>query len=243
VPQRPVIAIDGPAGSGKTTLALALAKRLGLTYYDTGALYRAVTLAALERGIPPDDAAAVTALARTLKITLAPPDVADGRPYTVRVDGRDVTWDIRTPQVDAHVSIVAAHPAVRHALLDMQRSAARRGGVVMAGRDIGTVVAPDATVKIYLGASPHVRAERRWQQLKAQGTPVALPAVEREIARRDGLDAAREAAPLRPAEDAVVLDTDDLTVEEMVERAIALVEAALARPPAGRARRSGTARE
>lgn len=226
MPQRPVIAIDGPAGSGKTTLARALAERLGLLYYDTGALYRAVTLAAIERGVPPDDEEAVATLARTLRITLTPPDVEDGRPYTVRLDGRDVTWEIRSPRVDAHVSIVAAHPAVRRVLLNVQRDAARQGGVVMAGRDIGTVVAPDATVKIYLSASPRVRAERRWRQLQAQGSTVTLRTVEREIRRRDKLDAEREAAPLRPAEDAILLDTDTLTIDEMVERAMALVEAA-----------------
>lgn len=228
MPKRPVIAIDGPAASGKTTLAQALADRLALVYYDTGALYRAVTLAALERGIDPSDGPAVAALARTLRITIAPPDVADGRPYTVRLDGRDVTWALRSPDVDAHVSVVSAHPSVRRALLATQRKAARRGGVVMVGRDVGTVVAPEATLKIYLTASPAVRAERRWRQLRAQGEDVDLGEVLSELLRRDDLDAGRAVAPLRLADDAVPLDTDALTVEEMVERAVDLVRTRLA---------------
>lgn len=221
----PVIAIDGPAAGGKTTLAQALAERLALLYYDTGALYRAVTLAALERDVAPSDEQTVAALARSLRIEIAPPDAADGRPYTVRLDGRDVTWDIRSPNVDAHVSVVSAHPAVRRALLAVQRKAARRGGVVMVGRDVGTVIAPGATLKIYLSASPAVRAERRWRQLRAQGQEVELGEVLNELLRRDDLDAGRATAPLRLADDAVQLDTDDLTVEEMVERAVDLVRA------------------
>lgn len=226
--KRPVIAIDGPAGSGKTTLAQALAERLAQVYYDTGALYRAVTLAALERGLEPGDERAVAALARSLRIELEPPDVADGRPYTVRMDGRDVTWAIRGPGVDTHVSVVAAHPAVRRALLAVQRAAARRGGVVMAGRDVGTVVVPHATAKIYLSASASVRAVRRWRQLRAEGTDVELGEVLSELLRRDALDSGRATAPLRQADDAVVLDTDQLTVEEMVEKALSLVHTASA---------------
>ena len=208
-----VIAIDGPAGVGKSVVSARLAAALGYVYLDTGAIYRAVTLLARRRGIPLDDEARLAELATGLQIRIVAPTVADGRQYTVLVDGEDVTWALFTADVDRSVSQVAAHPAVRQALLPVQREAAH-GRVVVAGRDIGTVILPNADLKIYLDASPEVRAKRRCQQLAKRGEPADYAAVLADILRRDQLDSERAAAPLRSAPDAVVIDTDDLSLEE-----------------------------
>jgi cytidylate kinase len=200
-----VIAIDGPAGSGKSTVAQRLASRLGLDYLDTGAMYRGVTFAALRRGIDPADADDVAAMARTLEL-----DVAD----VVMVDGVDATIEIRGPEVTRAVSIVAANPAVRAELVERQRFWAKeRGGGVMEGRDIGTVVFPDAELKVYLTASPEIRAERRSKEV----TDLDYQVVAADLARRDALDQGREASPLSQAGDAYLLDTSDLTIDEIVE--------------------------
>ncbi|HEX5366966.1 MAG TPA: (d)CMP kinase, partial [Acidimicrobiales bacterium] len=200
-----VIAIDGPAGSGKSTVARRLAEHLGLAYLDTGAMYRAVTFAALRRGIDPADAEPVAALARAV-----PLEVGDG---VVRVDGVDATIEIRGPEVSRAVSLVAANPAVRAELVRRQREwAVQRGGGVLEGRDIGTVVFPDAALKVYLTARPEVRAERR----AAEVSELDYETVAADMARRDALDQGRRADPLRPADDAVELDTSDLSVDEVV---------------------------
>lgn len=201
-----VIAIDGPAGSGKSTVARALARRLGLEYLDTGAMYRAVTFAALRRGVDPSDGDDVAALASGLVI-----EVTDS---AVTVDGVDATIEIRGPEVTRAVSLVAANPAVRAELVRQQREwAASRGGGVMEGRDIGTVVFPDAVLKVYLTASPEVRASRRSTEV----TDLEYEVVAADLARRDALDQGREDSPLTQADDAVVVDTSDLTVDEIVE--------------------------
>lgn len=206
------IAIDGPAGAGKSTVALELARRLGYFYFDTGVLYRAVTLAALRRGVPPADEAALARLVEAIHIDVSPPTVADGRTQTVLLDGEDVTWAIRAPEVDRNVSAVSAQPAVRRALLQRQRAVAARGGVIMAGRDIGTVVLPDADLKIYLEATPAERARRRAAEERARGVVRPFPEVLAEIERRDDIDEHRALSPLRPAADAVIVDTEGLDI-------------------------------
>jgi len=218
------IAIDGPAASGKSTVGDALSRRLGYLYIDTGAMYRAVTWAALQRGLPIDHEAAIARLAEELKIDIAPPEVDDGRQYTVLADGIDVTWAIRTPEVDANVSAVSAYPGVRQAMVRQQRRLAAAGRVLMVGRDIGTVVLPDADLKIYLDASIAERARRRWRELQARGQDIAYEAVLTSMRRRDEIDSHRKLAPLRPAEDAVVLDTTDMGVEAVLDHIERLIE-------------------
>ena len=227
-PWAPVIAIDGPAASGKSTVGYRLAQRLNYLYFDTGAMYRAVTWAALQRGLDLHDQEAIGELARRLHIQVRAPTPAeeDGRQATVLVDGQDVTWAIRTPEVDQNVSVVAANPRVREALSAQQRRIGRqygegRGdkpGVVMVGRDIGTVVLPDAPLKIYLDAPVEERARRRYQELRQRGKEVSYEQVLADMRRRDKLDSERAIAPLRVAEDAVVLNTAGLSVDEVVER-------------------------
>ena len=212
-----VIAIDGPAASGKSTVGKLVAQRLGFLLFDTGALYRAVTLAALQRGIPIEDEARVTDLARTIHIDLIPATQEDGRPYTVLVDDQDVTWDIRSEAVDANVSTVSAYPGVREALKQQQRRIARKGGVVMAGRDIGTVVFPEAPLKVFLDASPEVRAKRRCQELQDRGEEADYEEILAGVRHRDEIDSTRATAPLKIADDAVVIDTDHLTIEQVVD--------------------------
>ncbi|MCL6650565.1 MAG: (d)CMP kinase [Chloroflexi bacterium] len=218
------IAIDGPSGSGKSVLAQALARRLGYRYLDTGALYRAVALAALRQGVPIDDPAALSRLAESLVLRIEPPVPDDGRQYTVLLDGEDVTWTLRTPEVERVVSAVAAVPGVRRALIAQQQRLAAGGGAVLAGRDIGTVVLPNAELKIYLDASPEVRARRRQQQLREQGIIQDYASVLADIHQRDQLDSTREAAPLRRAADAIEVRNETLTLDELVEHVMRLVE-------------------
>ena len=217
------IAIDGPAASGKSTIGHHLAEWLSYLYLDTGVLYRAVTWAALERDIPMEDETRINALAETLPIDVIPPTVDDGRQYTVNVGDKDVTWAIRTPAVDQNVSIVAAYPDVRTALTERMREIGARGDVVMVGRDIGTVVLPDADLKIYVEASVEVRAHRRLLERQAQGEDVTQEQMVEELKRRDAIDSGREAAPLRAAPDAVPFDNTNLTKEEMYCAVEALV--------------------
>lgn len=199
-----VIAIDGPAGSGKSTISRRVAERVGLPMLDTGAMYRAVTCAVLRAGGDPADAAAATAAAQAADIV-----VGDA----VTIDGVDVTAEIREPEVSSFVSVVAAHSGVRTVLVGLQREwLAAKGGGVLEGRDIGTVVTPDAPLKIYLTASPEVRAKRR-----AGEGAFDLDAAAANIAERDRIDMSRADSPLRPADDAVIVDTSDLTIDEVVD--------------------------
>ncbi len=221
-----VIAIDGPAASGKSTIGQRLAETLGYLYFDTGVMYRAVTLAALRRGIDPADETMVTQLAHQVHIDVVPPTVEDGRQYTVLLEGEDVTWDIRRPEVDANVSRVSAYPGVRAALVPQQRRIAAGGRVVMVGRDIGTVVLPHADLKIYLDASVEERARRRYRELCERGVSVSYEEVLAALRKRDQVDTQRATAPLRPAADAVVIDTTAMDVEAVLARVLALVEAA-----------------
>ena len=219
------IAIDGPAASGKSTVGELLARQLGYLYFDTGVMYRAVAWAALERDIPIKDEPAVTVLAERLRIDVTSPTVDDGRQYTVLADGVDVTWAIRTPEVDANVSPVSAYPGVRRALVAQQRRVAAGGRVVMVGRDIGTVVLPDADLKLYLDASVEERARRRWREVQARGKKADHARVLVSMRRRDKIDSSRADSPLRVAEDATVVDTTDLNIEEMLAEVGRLVEA------------------
>lgn len=214
-----VIAIDGPGGSGKSTVSKAVAERLGLAVLDTGAMYRAVTLAVLRRGADPADEAASTTVAEEAEI------VVNER---VRVDGDDATAEIRGPEVTHAVSAVSTHPGVREALVGRQRAwiEVRGGSGVVEGRDIGTVVFPDAPVKVFLTANEGVRAARRHGDEAAAARDVDAEQVRRDLARRDRLDSERPMAPLRPAEDAVIIDTGDLSVEDVVDRIVKLVEEA-----------------
>lgn len=220
------ITIDGPVASGKSTIGYLLAQCLGYLYLDTGAMYRAVTWIALSRGVPVEDEAAVTALAQELHIDVVPPTADDGRQYTVRADGRDVTWEIRRPEVDANVSVVSAYPGVRRALVVHQRRIAAAGRVVMVGRDIGSVVLPDADLKLYLDASPQERARRRWLERRARGEDVSYEEVLAMMLRRDEIDSHRAVSPLRVPEGAVVIDTTGLNVEDVLACILRYVETA-----------------
>ncbi len=217
------IAIDGPAASGKSTLAEALAKELGYLYFDTGAMYRAVTLAALRKGIDTQDEQALAELAEQADIDLRPASQADGRLSDVFLDGEDITWEIRTKAVDLNVSDVSAVPAVRQALGAQQRRIGLRGGVVMAGRDIGTVVLPEAELKIYLDASPEERAHRRHSELLEQGKEANYEKVLAALIERDKIDSSRAVAPLKPAQDAVMLKSDGMPREEVLDFVLKLV--------------------
>lgn len=217
------IAIDGPVASGKSTLAKSLADALGYLYFDTGAMYRAVTLAALQRKVSMDDQAAVEALAREVHIDLRPASVTDGRLYDVLLDEVDCTWDLRAPDVEAHVSQVSAYPGVRTALTEQQRRIGLRGGVVMAGRDIGTVVLPEADPKIFLTASQEERAQRRFEELQARGDSTSYAEVLESLKQRDAYDTSREIAPLVAAADAITLVSDGMQAEQVLDKALELV--------------------
>lgn len=207
------VAIDGPSGAGKSTIARFLASELGFVYVDTGALYRTVGLAVLRRGIDPHDIAAVEPLLSELKVTLGYTE--DGQ--RVFLNGEDVSDSIRTPEMSMAASAVSALPPVRRFLFDLQQDTARRQNVIMDGRDIGTVVLPFADVKIFLTASAEDRAQRRFEELQAKGTAVTYDEVLRDMKERDYNDSHRAAAPLRPAEDAVLVDTTGNTLEQSVE--------------------------
>jgi CMP/dCMP kinase len=216
-----IIAIDGPAGSGKSTVARGVARRLGFTYLDSGALYRAVTLLALEGGADLDDGAALGRLASAASIELRD---RDGESVEVHVDGRDVSHEIRTPHVTGASSTVAAHAEVRAALLSKQRALIAAGNYVVEGRDIGTVVAPDAALKVFLTADADERARRRAAELERRGLQMEAREVKAAIEKRDRLDSTRSAAPLRAAEDAVNLDTTGLESKDVIERVLELVD-------------------
>ena len=218
------IAIDGPAGVGKSTIGERLARRLGALFVDTGAFYRTLTHQALREGIAPDDAAALADLARRMRIAIVPPTatVADGRQYTVLLDGEDVTTELRTPAVDANVSRMSSPAAVRETLIARMREMAANTPVVMVGRDIGTVVLPDAELKIFLTTSIEERANRRHGDLVAKygAESPSLEDVRREIAQRDALDMPH----MRVADDAVSLNNDSLQADEVVELILRLLD-------------------
>jgi len=213
-----IVTVDGPAASGKTTIGRMIADKLGYMFFDTGVMYRAVALAAYQNGVNPGDEAAVSELAEKIAIDVQPAKASDDRTSIVLLDGDDVSWAIREPVVDASVSRVSAYARVRAAMVVQQRKVGLRGKVVMIGRDIGTVVLPEAGRKIYLEASLEVRAKRRFQDLDSRGGDQSLEEVQAALARRDEADAGRDLSPLRPAKDALVIDTSALTPEETLKK-------------------------
>lgn len=219
-----VIAIDGPAAAGKSTVGRKIGAQLGYPFLDTGAIYRAATWTALHRGVDLSDEEALSDLATSISIDVGPPRSESIEPCTIFVDGQDVTQFLRQPEVEAAVSLVSRVAGVREALVQVQQELAGRNSVVMAGRDIGTVVLPKADLKVYLDASVEERARRRFAELLALGQDVTEENVLRDLRRRDRIDSERSVSPLRPADDAVALDTDGLTLEEVVQRVMELIE-------------------
>jgi cytidylate kinase len=216
------IALDGPAGSGKSTIAKRVAHRLDYIYIDTGAMYRAVTFKALQAGMNLQDSEALVSLAEHTRIALEyETDVGDSKLHVI-VDGTDVSTEIRSLDTTNNVSIVAAVAGVRAALVKTQQAMARQGGVVMDGRDIGTVVLPGAELKIFLTASVAERAKRRWLELREKGVALDLEELTRQIERRDYIDSNRATDPLRQADDAILLDTTDLSIEDVIDRVIGM---------------------
>ena len=217
-----IIAIDGPAASGKSTLGKRLADSLGYLFFDTGVMYRAVTWDALQRGVDPADENAATLLAETSQIDVRAPSKDDGRACDVLLNGMDITWETRRPEVDANVSPVSVHPGVRKALAAQQRRIGLRGRVVMVGRDIGTVVLPEADLKIYLDASAEERARRRYDEIIRRGEPADYDAILAGVRKRDEIDSTRAHSPLKAAEDAIILDSDKLNADEVFAKVEAL---------------------
>ena len=218
-----IIAIDGPAASGKSTVAEKLADDLGYLYFDTGVMYRAVTLAALRSLNSVQNEEAVQILAERVQIDVRPPTSPDDRLYDVLLEGEDVTWAIRQPEVESSVSQVSAYPGVRVAMTRQQRRIGSRGNVVMVGRDIGTVVFPEAGLKIYLDASVQERARRRFSELQRRKQETPYEEILEAMKRRDQMDSSREIAPLRPADDAVIINTDGMTIDEVIRRVKELI--------------------
>ncbi|MBE2222680.1 MAG: (d)CMP kinase [Anaerolineae bacterium] len=215
------IAMDGPAASGKSTVGRLLAEKLDYVMLDTGFMYRAVTLAALNAGLDLADETAVTHLATSLTLDVqSAAGHEDGRHYTALLNGQDVTWDLRTPEVDANVSLVASYVGVRQEMVKRQREFGLRGNIVMVGRDIGTVVMPDAPLKLYITASAEERARRRWRDRQAQGHPDSFETILADVKRRDDYDSHRQHSPLKPAPDAIIIDTTGQSVEEVVDNII-----------------------
>jgi len=219
-----IIAIDGPAASGKSTLGRRLADALGYLFFDTGVMYRAVTWLVLQRGLNVRDEQAIIILAEKTQIDVLPASQSDGRVCDVVVGGRDITWETRRPEVDANVSVVSAYAGVRQAMSEQQRRIGQRGKVVMVGRDIGTVVLPEADLKIYLDASAQERARRRHAENLSRGTPSDYENILATVIERDHIDSTRDIAPLKTADDAIVLDSDKLNADEVFEQVLRLCE-------------------
>jgi cytidylate kinase len=219
------IAIDGPAASGKSAVGSALAAQFGYRFFDTGAMYRAMTWLALERGVDVRDEAALVRLADAATIAVRESPMGAGEATTVLLDGEDATPHLRDAAVEANVSLVSRVPGVRKALVRIQRELAEGGGVVMAGRDIGSVVLPDAEVKVYLDASREVRARRRAEQMERQGVAADYEAILTDLEQRDRIDSSRATSPLTAAAGAVIITTDALSIEEVVRRIAALAPA------------------
>ncbi|GJM42007.1 MAG: cytidylate kinase [Ardenticatenaceae bacterium] len=219
-----MIAIDGPAASGKSTVGRLLAERLNFMYLDTGCMYRAVTWAALQDEIDVKDETAVTQLAHNIQIDIQPVAEEDGRHYTVIVDGQDITWGLRSPAVDANVSLVSSYLGVRQEMVKRQRAFGQRGAVVMVGRDIGTVVMPDAPLKLFITASAEERARRRTYDRQDQGHSANYDHILADVKRRDGIDSNREHSPLRPADDAIRIDSTEQQPNAIVDAILQMIK-------------------
>jgi cytidylate kinase len=214
-----IVAIDGPAGAGKSTVAREVARRLGAAYLDTGAMYRALTWLAIRRGVAPSDGAGLAALVREHPVEIEPTEDGD----RVRIAGRDVTAEIRTPEVAAEVSEVAAHAAVRREMVGAQRALMSRGDWVSDGRDVGSTVRPDADLKVFLTATPQERARRRRAELAGRGVHLDQEQVLEDVVRRDRIDSTRAASPLRVADGAVVIDSSGLDAVEVADRVMGVI--------------------
>jgi cytidylate kinase len=219
--KRLTIAIDGPSGAGKSTVARSLAKRLGYVYIDTGAMYRSVALRAKEKGISPEDESALNQLASSLRITF----VTEGEQAHVFCDGKDITLAVRTPEISRLASYISKQQGVREALVQMQREMGKEGGVILEGRDIGTVVFPDADVKFYLDAESDERVRRRYHEMVQKGVKVDFKETQEELVQRDHHDMHRIHSPLKKANDAVFIDSTHRSVEEVVEEMVCIVTA------------------
>ena len=217
-----IIAIDGPAASGKSTLGLRLAHALGYLFFDTGVMYRAVTWLALNRGIDVSEEDVVATLAKEIPIDVAPASTSDGRACDVLVEGKDITWETRLPNVEANVSLVSAYRGVRSALSHQQRRIGLRGKIVMVGRDIGTVVLPEADLKIDLDATAQQRASRRYHEILLRGGAAEYEEILAKVIERDRIDSTRDVAPLKAADDAVIIDSDAMDADEVFEKVLAL---------------------
>lgn len=217
-----IIALDGPAASGKSTLGRRLADSLGYLFFDTGVMYRAITWIALQRDMSLRDEALITELAQKANLDIRPPSKNDGRACDVVIGEKDVTWDMRDSEVDANVSVVSAYAGVRQALSEQQRRIGLRGRVVMVGRDIGTVVLPEADLKVYLDASAEERARRRYEEIIARGDKADYDEIRKKVIERDHIDSTRAVAPLRPAEDAVIIHSDELDADQVFARMLEL---------------------
>lgn len=218
-----IITMDGPAGGGKSTIGELVARELGFLFFDTGIMYRAATYAALSRLGGVDDEQKVVTLAQRIQIDVLEPSMEDGRMNDVLLDGKDITWQIREQWVEKNVSQVSAYAGVRDAMTEAQRKIGRRGKVVMVGRDIGTVVFPEAKIKIYLTASAEERARRRYVEKTNRGESVEYEVILAEIRARDEIDSNRVVAPLRPAEDAYIISTDHCNVDEVFQRVMDII--------------------
>lgn len=219
-----IIALDGPAASGKSTLGQRLADSLGYLFFDTGVMYRAVTWIALQRGTDLRDEAAITGLAEEAQIDIRPPSKKDGRACDVIIDGKEATWEMRGREVDANVSAVSAYGGVRKALSEQQRCIGMRGQVVMVGRDIGTVILPQADLKVYLVASAQERAKRRYNEMVARGEKADYDEILTRVIERDHIDSTRTIAPLRPAQDAVIIDSDGMDADDVFSQVLKLCQ-------------------